>query len=163
MQSFNPFDIDFFKLVAWLTPKPLRKEKFGVMMKACVYPLIYVHNLLIKYRDAKLYQLSITPQVCYLERMLNDRFDYTQRRIYIIDADWHLPMFLFQEDELKPVFLFRESENRPKALYTEGESGAALNDFVVMVPISLSFSEAEMRSLINSYKLFGTLYTIQKF
>lgn len=163
MRSFNPFDVDFFKLAAWLTPKPLRKVNYGLIVKACISPLIHIHNTLLRYREAKLYQLTITPQVCFLERMLNDRFDYSQRRIYIMDADWHLPIFLFQENELKPVSVFKENESKPTPLYTEGESGSALNDFVVMVPLAISFSEAEMRSLIDSYKLFGTLYTIQTF
>lgn len=163
MQSFNPFNIDFFKLIIWLIPKRLRKTNVTIIFQACIFPLLYVHDRLIKYRDAKLYELKITSQVCYLERLLNDRYDYTQRRIYITDAAWHLPLFLYQEDELKPVFLFKETETKPVPLFTEGESGAVLNDFVVMVPASVSYSEIEMRSLIDRFKLFGTKYTIQTF
>lgn len=162
MQAFNSYNIDFTKLVAWLTPKALRKVKFAVIMKAVVFPLIGLHNTFMKYRKAKLYQLQITPQVCYLERLLNDRFDYTLRRITIGDAEWHLPSFIFQDDELKTLPLYTEDENKPHALYTEGEAGIALNDFVVLVPMAISFADAEMRALLDFYKLFGTKYTIQK-
>lgn len=162
MQAFNSYLIDFIKLVAWITPKALRKVKLGVIIKAAVFPLIDAHSNFIRYRKAKLYQLQITPQVCYLERMLNDRFDYTLRRIQIDDAEWHLPTWIFQEEELKPVPIYREDENKPVAIYTEGESGIALNDFVVLVPLDISFAEPEMRALLDSYKLFGTKYSIQK-
>ena len=104
----------------------------------------------------------ITPQVCYLQRMLNDAYDFTLRRIVIDDAIWHLPWFLYTENELKPEYFFKESENNPAYLYTDGESGQALNDFVVLVPGSINFSEPEMRGNIDSYKLFGTTYTVQR-
>lgn len=161
MQSFNSYVIDFIKLVAWYTPQYLRKIKFAVIIKAVVFPLTTLHNSFMIYRKAKLYQLQITPQVCYLRRLLNDRFDYTQRRIVIDDAEWHLPTFIYQEEELKPVALYREDENKPHALYSEGEAGIALNDFVVLVPKDISFAEAEMRALLDNYKLFGTKYSIQ--
>jgi hypothetical protein len=163
MQASNSFNLDLTKLVAWLTPKALRKAKFAVIIKAMVFPLISLHNAFMKYRKAKLYQLQISPQVCYLERMLNDRFDYSLRRIEIADAAWHLPSFIFQEEELKPLAIYREDEDKPLALYTEGEAGIALNDFVVLVPSAISFADAEMRALIDSFKLFGTKYSIQTF
>jgi len=94
--------------------------------------------------------------------MLNDKYDLTLRRIRIDDAVWHLPWFIYQEDELKPEFLFEETESNPVWLFNDGEAGEALNDFVVLVPIDIVFAAPEMRSAIDSYKLFGTTYTIQR-
>jgi hypothetical protein len=162
MQPSNSYSINFEKLAAWLTPAVWRKTKLGMLLNALVAPLTDLHSLFTRFRDAKLYQLKITPQVCYLTRLLNDRFDFTARRIRIEDAQWHLPWFIFQEAELKPQAIFQESENKPKALFTEGESGQTLLDFVVLVPLSLKFSEPEMRALLDNYKLFGTQYTIQR-
>lgn len=162
MQSYNSYNIDFTKLAAWLTPKAFRKPIIGIIFSACLFALNFIHGLFVKYRKAKLYQLQITSQVCYLERMLNDRFDYTLRRIRIDDAAWHLPWFLFQEDELKPQAFFQEAEAKPVPLFNDSEAGNVKADFVVLVPISISFSEPEMRSLVDSYKLFGTTYSIQK-
>jgi hypothetical protein len=146
----------------WLLHKALRKDKWTVLAKALVFPLIYVLNMFSLYRSAKLYQLMISPQVCYLERMLNDKYDFTLRRIKIDDAVWHLPWFIYQEDELKPQPLYTEAENNPVWLFTDGEAGEALNDFVVLVPLAIIFAQPEMRSAIDSYKLFGTTYTIQR-
>ncbi len=162
MQSYKVYNISFPVLAAWLTPRAFRKTRLGILVKCCVFPLTFLHNSFLKYRKAKIYQLLITPQVCYLERMLNDKYDYTLRRIRIDDAVWHLPVFIFQEDELKPVYLHIESENKPVYLYNDGEAGIALNDFVVLVPVDINFLESEMRGAIDSYKLFGTKYTIQK-
>jgi len=162
MQSYSSYNINLDKLASWLIPKALRKPLLVILFSACLYALNFFHGLFVKYRKAKLYQVMITSQVCYLERLLNDRFDFTERRIKIGDAEWHLPLFLFQEDELKPQFIFQESEAKPVHLFNDAEAGAVKGDFVVLVPVSVSFSEPEMRSLIDFYKLFGTTYSIQK-
>jgi len=133
-----------------------------VLLKAILFGLINVLNSFLIYRNAKIYQLTITGQKCYLERMLNDAYDFELRRIRIDDAVWHLPWFLYQEAELKPEYFFTEAENNPVWLYTDGESGEALNDFVVLAPSDIVFAVAEMRGAIDSYKLFGTTYTIQR-
>jgi hypothetical protein len=161
MPSSNSYNLDFTRLVTWLTPKAFRKPKLAILLQAIVFPFVWLHANFLKYREAKIYQITITPQVCYLERMLNDRFDSSLRRISIGDAVWHLPLFIYQEAELKPQALFLESENHPRYVFTEGEAGSALNDFIVLVPSAVSFSDAEMRAMLDSYKLFGTSYTIQ--
>jgi hypothetical protein len=163
MQSYNVYNINWNNLAAWLIPKPMRKAVFIILVKTCLYPLVAVHNLFLSFRKSKIYQLTITPQVCYLERLLNDRYDFTERRIYIDDAVWHLPWFVYEEAENKPQWLYKASENKPTWLYMDGEAGVALNDFVVFAPADLSFDPNEMRSLIDGYKLFGTKYTIQLF
>lgn len=163
MNAYKVYNINWNNVAAWWIPKPMRKTKFAILVKAALYPLVYVYNSFLNYRDAKIYQLTITPQVCYLERMLNDRYDYTSRRIYITDAEWHLPWFIYKEAENKPQWLYKTSENKPVWLYKEGEAGIAKDDFVVHVPASIAFDQNEMRSLVDGYKLFGTKYTIQLF
>ena len=92
--------------------------------------------------------------------MLNDRYDFTQRRIVISDSEWHLPWYLYQDDEEKPEYLFTEGENQPVILYTDNEAGEVKDDFVVLVPSDISFNMDEMSSLIDADKLFGTHYKI---
>lgn len=104
----------------------------------------------------------ITTQVAWLERLLNDKYDFSSRGIYIDDAVWHLPWFLYTEEELKPQYLYAESENKTVWLYTDGEAGAAKDDFIVFVPTSIQMSEEEMRSYLDNYRLFGTKYKIER-
>ncbi|MFT3750975.1 MAG: hypothetical protein QM768_21860 [Agriterribacter sp.] len=164
MPAYNFYDIKPTRLARWMTPKPNRKPGFMAFMQALLFPLFYAHDRFIRYREAKLYQIMITPQVAMLELLLNDKYDSSEKRIYITDAEWHLPVFLFQEDELQPVYFFRADEpDEPVWLYTEGEAGEAKTDFVVHVPDTITLNEPEMRSYLDQYRLFGTKYKIEQY
>jgi len=161
--AYNVYDIDFKKLVKWWTPYPLRKIFWLTFLGVLLYPVAQLHQLLLRFQTAKLYQLKINSQVCYLEQMLNDSFDLTLRRIYISDAIWYLPTYIYQEAELKPVYVKKEGEDTPVYIYTESEAGEFRDDFVVFVPVGLVFNMDEMKGKIDSYKLSGTSYKIQIF
>ncbi|MGQ0739149.1 MAG: hypothetical protein ACT4OJ_08840 [Bacteroidota bacterium] len=161
--AYNSYDINFYRLGEWLTPRWLRKETFLIILKACLYPLVLIHNAFIRYRDAKIYEINMNYQVCYLEAFLNDRFDFTQRRIYIEDADTEEGTFLYMRAEDNPVYLFLRSEDDPAYLFLRGETGGDLSyDFIVWVPVGLVFDQDEMRAMIAT-KLCGKRYTIQLF
>lgn len=160
----NIYDINYQKLIKWLTPVPLRGVKFLSLMGVMVFPLVSLYQAFLLYRKAKIYQLMITPQKCYLERLLNDRYDFTNRRIYIDDGVDKPPTFIYQNAELKPLYIYNRSEGQPqKYIYTGGESGDLKDDFTVFVPLAISFESAEMISLIKGFKLAGTKFKIQKF
>jgi hypothetical protein len=158
------YDINFGKAVRWNIRRKKRKPKILALLNAMAKPIALIHRDFLKYRKAKLYQLMITPQKCYLERLLNDRYDFTQRRIYIDDGIDHPPTFIYRSTELKPLYIYRSSENKPKKyIYTRGESGDLKDDFIVFVPLDISFESAEMISLIKQFKLAGTKFKIQRF
>ena len=115
------------------------------------------------YRTAKLYHLLITPQKCYLEKLLNDRYDFTLRRIYIDDGIDKTPPYLYQHAELKPKYIRQASEATPVWFYTSGESGSYRDDFIIYAPLALTFADLEMSSLVKVYKLAGTKFKIQRF
>lgn len=154
------YNIVYAKLIQWLTPAMLRKPKMLAWISICISPVGYVYNNLLRFRTQTLYTLKITPQVCYLEKLLNDRYDYINRGIYITDAFRANPVYMFQDVEDKPVPMFADVENQPVFMYTDGEVGDVKNDFVVVVPLSVSFNVNEMTSLINNYKLASKRFTI---
>jgi hypothetical protein len=156
------YEIDFPKLVRLLMPPQLRKMRHVAWLLALCSPVNFVYQQFRRNRDANLYRLKITPQVVYLERLLNDRYDISQRRIRIIDGLIYEPVYLYQEIEQKPVYLWQESEKRPLYLYTEEEVGSNPVNFYVLVPGNLAFDENEMSALINNYKLAGKTYKIQR-
>lgn len=156
----NIYNIDYSKLVTWLTPAPLRKAKLTAWLTALIQPMETVYNLFVSYRTAKLYELTITPQVCYLERLLNDRWDINLRRIVIEDAPDRAPVVYYLEAELKYVNYYLESENLPVVYYTEGEAGQIKDDFVILVPTAISFSRTEMTSMVTKFKLASTKFKI---
>ncbi|WP_343744211.1 hypothetical protein [Chitinophaga sp.] len=156
------YEIDFPKLVRLLMPPRLRKMRHVAWLLALCNPVNYLYQQFRRNRDANLYRLKITPQVVYLERLLNDRYDISQRRIKISDGMIYEPVFLYQEIEQKPVYLWQESENKPLYLYTEEEVGSNPVSFYVFTPRNLYFDENEMSALINNYKLAGKTYKIQR-
>lgn len=157
------YNIDYTKAVQWLVPNWLRQTIMVNWLRALITPLVWLYQAFLRYRDAKNYELMITPQVCYLERMVNNRFDYTLRRIYISDGVWYDPLFVFQDAEDKPVYMVTDAEADPVYVYSESEAGQFADDFVVMVPNDIAFNMDELKALLNSYKLAGTRYTIKLF
>lgn len=156
------FEIDFSKLTRLLMPPRLRKTRHMAWLQVLMYPVNTLFQQFRRNRDANLYRLKITPQVVYMERLLNDRYDIAGRRIRITDAMSYAAVYIYQEAEAKDHALYMESEARPTYLYTESEIGDSTADFIVMVPAVLSFNENEMTALIDAYKLAGKSYKIQR-
>lgn len=152
----NIYDITYQKLRAWLIPALIRKPRLVALLQVLSFPIEGIYQAFNRYRLAKRYQLKITPQVCYLEMMLNDRYDFVQRRIRIEDSLEKPPLYLFQNAENKPVFLATQY------LFTDGEAGAIKDDFVVKVPMDINFENAEMLSLLKNYKLASMKPKIQR-
>jgi len=160
--SFSSFyNIDLKTAARWNVPRAKRAPKRLARIYAAIYAAIQIFQQLLRFRKQKLYQLMITPQVCYLRRALNDRWDFTQRRIRIVNSADKPPVFIYQEEEDKPVFIYQEDENKPVFIYTEGESEAITDDFIIQVPIAVQFDINEMKSLMREYKLGGTKFNIQ--
>lgn len=158
---YNSYDINFYTLAHWYTPRWLRKEKFIILIKACVYPLVLIHNTFIRYRKAKLYELKINYQVCYLEAFLNDRFDFTNRGIYIDDVVLFTYNFLYTRAETQPLWLYQRAENNPVVTYLRGEiMGAFTYDFIIYIPVGVVYDEAEVRAMMAN-NLSGKRFKIE--
>jgi hypothetical protein len=158
----NIFNIDYNRLVRWLIPPALRQENTIAWLRALVKPSVIVYHSFRRYRRQKLYELMITGQVCYLERLLNDKYDYTLRRIRIVDSVDRSPVVFYQEDEQKPVVFYQEGEGPEVVFYTEGEAGNLRDDFIIEVPLSIVFITNEMIELVKIFKLAGTIFSIQR-
>lgn len=151
------FDIDMNKLVEERIPLRLRTPRVLAGVRSASSELNKEYQAFRTNRLNNLYILGITPQVCYLEKMLNDAYDLTQRRIYITDGLDKPITYIFLDVELKPVFL------GSKYIYTNGETSIMNDDFIVYVPMDISFEEEEMKGKIKGYKLAGTRFKIQRF
>lgn len=157
------YDISFSKLAQWLIPADIRAAVITQWLLALIAPIVTVYQAFLRYRTDKLYQLMITPQVCYLERLLNDKYDFVNRGIYIDDPIQKLPTYLYLAAELKSVHLYLQSEDEPVYLFTDGEAGEYQDDFIIMVPAIIKFSEAEMLTLVKQYRLAGMKPKIQRY
>lgn len=153
----NIYDIEHNKLNRWLTPLYLRKPVILAWLNAIIVPFTFLYQDFIRYRDAKNYHLRITTQVCFLNKLLNDRYDFILRRIYITDGLDKPVTFIYTEAELKPLYL------GSKFIYTPGETSVMSDDFIIYVPSAIAFEDAEMKSIVKAYKLAGTQFKIQRF
>lgn len=155
------YRITYSYLVRWWTPKYLRQDFWLTFVGVLIQPVATLWRGFMSFRRDKNYQLTITPQKCYLEQLLRNRWDSTLRRIYIDDGIDKPPFYLYQTAENKPVFI--NPVTPVKWLYTTAENFDLVDDFVVYVPMDVVFDESEMRSLLNAYKLAGTKFTIQRY
>ena len=133
------------------------------LLNILVSPVVYNYQQFINFRKNKLYELGINSQVCKLEKLLNDRWDFTGRGIYIDDGLEFPPLYLYKDAELKDVYVYKEVEAQPVFLYTNGEGGALADDFIVFVPVAIVFDTLEMRSLIMRFRLPGMKFKIQTY
>lgn len=155
------YDIAYKKLVNSLVPQVLRKPKMIALLYALVNPVVYVYNLFLINRRSNLYRLMITPQVCYVEMALNDKYDGVARRIKIVRPKSYNPLFLYKKIENKPVYLYKKNEGAPKTwLIQKGEAGAFQFDFIVQVPATVVFDINEMMAVIDTYILPEKVYKI---
>ncbi|MBT1702967.1 hypothetical protein [Chryseosolibacter indicus] len=157
--------INYSKFVTERIPMEFRFDDVIAYVNVLVSPLVSLYNNLLPFRDQVTYKLNITSQVCFLEKMLNDRYDVVERRIYIRDGNEYLPTFIFRKAELQPLFVYTKGEaSKPRVnIYRKGEVGQFTYDFVVCVPASVPYNEREMRALISYYKLASKFFTITTF
>ena len=144
-------------------PTFLRKPIITAFVSAIASVFNTLRGRVSANRDRNLYNLSITPQVCFLEKALNDKFDSTPRRIYITNGVWRsfLPIFLRAEN--KPIALYLDSENQPIPLYLQIENGFVNESFIVNVPSELQPFEQDLNGIVMAFKLAGKTFTINYF
>lgn len=69
------YNVDIHTLIKLLLPISLRKPHVIGLLRALMMPVQVLHNALISFRSRKRYEMAITPQVIYLEKVLNDKFN----------------------------------------------------------------------------------------
>lgn len=137
----------------------LRRPRLVALLNATGLPVSRLHVLFSSFRGDVRYKLTHNGQVCFLQAVLNDSFDFTARRIRITDADtleWG--QFAWREAEDRPIMLGTFLLNR------EGFMGADGIDFVVHIPYAISLTDDNynmIHSLLRYYKLAGKRYIIQ--
>jgi hypothetical protein len=158
MQVFN---LNWSKLAIWLLPISLRKRKIALYVIALIAPIRKLYIDFVLFRDLQLYEAEINGQTIKLERVLNDTFDATLRRIHITDGDYlAIPVF-YEEWKNRPVIFYEEGNSNNPIFYEQQtiDDGVAVN-FYVNVPSDVFFDNARMRALVNKYKVAGRKFEI---
>ena len=153
------YKIDYTRLADWLVPSILRRNVLLSLSYALINPVRKLYVDFMKFKTDSEYRLNHNSQVCYLEKVLNDRFDPDEKRITIVDG-WRF----------NQVYIYKETEGNHKALnlgtqYIRPSTDFADTgvDFIVKLPGDLTLKESElyeMKTLLNAYKLAGKRYKI---
>lgn len=154
------FDVNWKRLVRWLAPL-IRKSKGSALLNSLVTPINDMHGRFVRFRNDVQYRLLITPQICFLEKALNDKYDRQQRRIRIEDAREFAPVVFFQKEELKPVKFYKKGEGDPVVFFQKDEVGAFTTDFLILIPVAVPFDMNELTAYVNVYKLAGKTFRVQ--
>ncbi len=160
----NPkiYNVNWKILALTLLPPKLRNNVWLRFFVTIFSPFIQLHNTFLNYRKSTLYWMGINSQVCFLEMMLNDRYDNAQRRIYIAKPQIFPAQYIYLRAESKPLFIYKKSENLPVYLYTKAETLIGGINFIVVIPVSLIANLVEMAALIDKYKLPDKEYLIKR-
>lgn len=147
---------NFYRIAVSLLPVKLRRERMIAFCKLLVTPLYTVQRLFLEYREDILYKINHNGQVCYLQAVLNDTFDMTQRRIRVTDQERYDFLILYRRAEMKDVRLGQVK------IYARNTAMADQLDFVIKLPVALKEKKLEnrLKAVVNYYKLAGKQYTI---
>jgi hypothetical protein len=158
------YDINYSLLVLLLTPVLLRGDVETTFITSLGGPLDSLCNDFNEY--AQSLDTRVKAQTCYMQAMLNDEFDFNERRIRVrtapIDFDYYL---LWKENQNKPIMVTKEgtADFAPYLLTRDGQNGANNADFEIVFPKGYTLSVSELRHLkilVNQNKLASKKYHI---
>lgn len=163
-----PFNRKIYQTNLYRTCVLLVKRKWRVPGRLMMVNVISgmftgILNKFLAYRSYVKYIISISPQTCFIEMALNDKYDKTQRRIIIIPATEFSPVVLWQKAESKKQILKQKSEGNPIVLYTKAETALYSCDFIIKIPFVVTYNLDELRAFVDLFCLETKKYKIQNF
>ncbi len=165
----NYYNINWYTLgYDWLLIS-LRKPGLMAFVKSVLRPMELLHLDFLNFRADCLYKVQHTSQVCYLEAMLNDKFDPLHRRIRIVNTEFKDPIFFYEPLENKDVFFYEPEDNQDLYFREQSEIVGDGVDFSVCIPPALQPGtetgllafETKVNAQINYYKLYSKNHQIK--
>lgn len=154
------YNVDIYKLGAYLLPPFLRKKRLYAFLCVFLYPFYWLCKVFKDYRKTSLQKLNVNGQVAYIEKKLNDEFELENREIYITDSDALIPnpSYMYSDIVITMTIYPEESEN---VLYLEsGDVSVKSEDYIVNVPSFLEDQIEKIRTLVEYNKPAGRTYKI---
>lgn len=151
------YKIGYNRLGVLLLPVKMRQKGILALLGAMMKPLSVLHRNFTLFADNVI--TPVNSQVCRLEAMLNDKYDYYDRQIKVVDV-------LFQED----VFFLHDNipqlvaDDKPIHWFDRNVIGSSVNDFDIVFPDGYDYSDDEVRQikqLINNHKLASKKYSLR--
>ena len=154
------YNVDVYKLAAYLLPPFLRKKKLFSFFSVFVYPFFGLVQSFKNFRKSRLYRLNANGQVIYIEKYLNDYFNLEYKDIYITDSDNNIANVsdLYSDSSITMTVY---PANFTDVLYVmSGFESTKREDFIVNVPSYLHDRISEITTLVEYNKPAGRNYYI---
>lgn len=151
------YKIGYNRLGVLLLPVKMRQKGILALLGALMRPLSILHRNFTLFADSVI--TPVNSQVCRLEAMLNDKYDYYGRQIRVVDVPFEENAF-FLHDNI-PQFV---ADNDPIFWYDRNVIGSSVIDFEIVFPSGYDYSEDEIRQikqLINNHKLASKKYNLR--
>lgn len=158
------YNINYSLLVLLLTPTMLRNNVEIALLTSLAKPLDSLNNEFNAYVQSL--ETRIKAQTCYMQAMLNNEFDFNERRIRVRTASIHFDYYLlWKENQNKPILISKEGTDgfTPYMLSRDDLIGANNVDFEIVFPRGYTLSVSELRHLkilVNQNKLASKKYSI---
>jgi hypothetical protein len=156
--------INFFVLIEQLLPTFLRKNRMVLFLSAIVTPLVKIY-------EKTLYKMQHDGRTIYLEKMLNEHFQVVgydhqnheiTKRVYIDDVLKLDKLYIYQEEEEEVSFL--EDDDSYLDIFLQNDAESIINySWIIFIPDTFTFQEANIRALVDTYRYFGKKYKIQTY
>lgn len=148
------------KLFPELTATFLRKAVKLVLLSSLAKPLNDLH-------DRLLYKMQHDGRTIYLEKMLNEYFNISgydhqnheeTKKIFIEDLRMAEKIFIHQNDEEEVIFLEDADDENDIFIDVDGDVNYS---WIINMPNNIEFDENILRTLVDSYRYIGKIYTIK--
>jgi len=136
----NLFLADLDVLAVESMPTKWRTPIHIAFVRLLIYPFKLQLERLRAERTRNIYTLEHDSRVGKLEKVLNDRFDFSERRIRIGFGNRIQSLYLYTEAEAQQTYL-------PKTIYTQAEIAARNTDFTVLIPAAVIIIDQELETL----------------
>ena len=146
--------IDFDKLIIQLAPFGLRKPKLLAFLYVLIAPLKSVYIAFESWEGSKRYDIKYqSGQVAHLEKVLNDIFDTSAKRIQVTAGEYETPLYIYLPAEERPLYLPATGDDPIYIQQRNGNVSVGI-DFFVRIPESIQddIDEYRLIAVVNRYK-----------
>lgn len=133
-------------------------------LQALIKPVKSIHANLLSFRKRENYYLSFNFQRGSMEKLLNEEYPNATNGIYIEDYAFVNTTYTFNHNEnQQPPHTYNHSEGNPLYTINHSEAGAGPYEYIIWVPSTVSYVEAQMRALVDRYNQAPKRYIIQTY
>src|SRR5690554_4187701 len=152
------YNINWFRLVKMLILPAVNKPTLLAFINSVLAPIRTNYDAFLSFKEDAEYRVQHNGQICFLQKMLNDQFDNSLRRIRVQNVKPKERLWFYLPEDDKPVFFYNEVDHpvyfyNPEDYYNEF-------DFEVLIPSVLTSKINQMTVQINYYKIYSKNYQI---